>query len=244
MISAICMIVVFQIYWINRLFSEEKERLQKQTDVLFKELVYKLQLNRFKRDTLIYNTGKGNNLFALEAVNSYLNDRDSIRAKVAVPRKLENLIMKMAKDTMIKSLTVTGKIPNDTKSIKLFFDSSIQQKPNENGARVVINAVFSNQSKFDSSNNSMIEKISSKNKPSILVFKSNPEIETFNRIDSQTIKAENAAKISFKRNFTSILTSSKPIADSLSLKELDSSFQSDLKKAGILLSYQIKNGSL
>ena len=119
MISAICMIVVFQIYWINRLFSEEKERLQKQTDVLFKELVYKLQLNRFKRDTLIYNTGKGNNLFALEAVNSYLKDRDSIRAKVAVPRKLENLIMKMAKDTMIKSLTVTGKNPNDTKSIKL-----------------------------------------------------------------------------------------------------------------------------
>ena len=242
MISAICMIVAFQIYWINRLFSEEKERLRKQTDVIFKELVYKLQLNRFKRDTLIYNAGKGNNLFALEAVNSFLKDRDSIRAKVAVPRKFENLIMKMAKDTLIKSLTVTSKIPNDTKSIKLFFDSSIQQKPNENGTRVVINAVFSNQSKLDSSNNSMIEKISSKNKPSILVFKSNPEIETFNRIDSQTIKAENAAKISFKRNFTSILTSSKPIADSLSLKELDSSFQSDLKKAGILLSYQIKNG--
>ena len=242
MISAIIMIVAFQIYWINRLFSEEKERLQKQTDVLFKELVYKLQLNRFKRDTLIYNTGKGNNLFALEAVNSYLKDRDSKKVKVAVPRKLENLIMKMAKDTMIKSLTVTGKIPNDTKSIKLFFDSSIQQKPNENGTRVVINAVFSNQPKLDSSKNSMLEKISRINKPSILVFKSNPEIETFNQIDSQTIKAENAAKISFKRNFTSILTSSKPIADSLSLKELDSSFQTDLKKAGILLSYQIKKG--
>ena len=164
------------------------------------------------------------------------------KVKVAVPRKLENLIMKMAKDTMIKSLTVTGKIPNDTKSIKLFFDSSIQQKPNENGTRVVINAVFSNQPKLDSSNNSIIEKISRNNKPSILVFKSNPEIETFNQIDSQTIKAENAAKISFKRNFTSILTSSKPIADSLSLKELDSSFQTDLKKAGILLSYQIKKG--
>ena len=79
MISAICMIVVFQLYWVNRLFSEEKERLQKQTDVLFKELVYKLQLNRFKADTLIYNTGKGNNLFALEAVNSFLKDRDSIK---------------------------------------------------------------------------------------------------------------------------------------------------------------------
>jgi signal transduction histidine kinase len=88
----------------------------------------------------------------------------------------------------------------------------------------------------------MLEKISPNNGQSILVFKSNPKIETFNQIDSQTIKAENAAKISFKRNFTSILTSSKPIADSLSLKELDSAYHTDLKKAGILLSYNIKTG--
>jgi two-component system phosphate regulon sensor histidine kinase PhoR len=242
MISAICMIVVFQLYWINRLFSEEKERLQKQTDVLFKELVYKLQLNRFKADTLIYNTGKGNNLFALEAVNSFLKDRDSIKGKAAGQPKLEKLIMKMAKDTMIKSLTFTSRMPNDTKSIKLLFDTSIEQKFNENGVRFAINRIFSNQSKLDSSNNSMIEKIAPNYGQSILVFKSNPKIETFNQIDSQTIKAENTAKISFKRNFTSILTSSKPIADSLSLKELDSAFQTDLKKAGILLSYQIKKG--
>ncbi len=236
------MIVVFQLYWVNRLFSEEKERLQKQTDVLFKELVYKLQLNRFKADTLIYNTGKGNNLFALEAVNSFLKDRDSIKGKVVGHPKLEKLMMKMTQDTMIKSFSFSSRMPNDTKSIKLMFDTSIRHKLSEKGVSVVINSVFTNRSNLDSSKKAMLDKLIQSNPQSVLVFKSNPKIETYDQIDSQTVKAEKAAKLSFKRNFTSILTRSKPIADSLSLKELDSALQTDLKKSGILLSYSIKTG--
>ncbi len=222
MISAICMIVVFQLYWINRLFSEEKERLQKQTDVLFKELVYKLQLNRFKADTLIYNTGKGNNLFALQAVNFFLKDRDSIKGKAMGNPKLEKLTIKMVQDTMIKSFSFSSRMPTDTESIKLFFDTSIKH--------------------IDSSKNALLDKLIKSNPQSVLVFKSNPKIATYNQTDSQAYKADKAAQLSFKRNFTSILTRSKPIADSLSLKELDSALQTDLKKAGILLSYQIKTG--
>jgi two-component system, OmpR family, phosphate regulon sensor histidine kinase PhoR len=222
MISAICMIVVFQLYWINRLFSEEKERLQKQTDVLFKELVYKLQLNRFKADTLIYNTGKGNNLFALQAVNFFLKDRDSIKGKAMGNPKLEKLTIKMVQDTMIKSFSFSSRMPTDTESIKLFFDTSIKH--------------------VDSSKNALLDKLIKSNPQSVLVFKSNPKIATYNQTDSQAYKADKAAQLSFKRNFTSILTRSKPIADSLSLKELDSALQTDLKKAGILLSYQIKTG--
>ncbi|MEI6263948.1 MAG: ATP-binding protein [Sphingobacteriia bacterium] len=242
MVSAICMIVAFQLYWVNRLYKEENDRLQKQSDVLFKELVYKLQLNRFKADTLIYNTGKGNNLFALEAVNSFLKDRDSIKAKVMGNPKLEKLIMKMAKDTMIKSLTFTSKMPNDSKSIRLVFDSSLKHKFNEKGVSVVINSLISNQPNSDSTKKVMLDKLMQGNPQSVLVFKSNPKIEPLNQIDSQIVKAEKVAKLSFKRNFTSILTRSKPIADSLSLKELDSALQTDLKKSGILLSYKIKTG--
>lgn len=222
MISAICMIVVFQLYGINRLFSEEKERLQKQTDVLFKELVYKLQLNRFKADTLIYNTSKGNNLFALQAVNFFLKDRDSIKGKAMGNPKLEKLTIKMVQDTMIKSFSFSSRMPTDTESIKLFFDTSIKH--------------------VDSSKNALLDKLIKSNPQSVLVFKPNPKIATYNQTDSQAYKADKAAQLSFKRNFTSILTRSKPIADSLSLKELDSALQTDLKKAGILLSYQIKTG--
>ena len=236
------MIVAFQGYWVNRIFHQEKDRLQKQSDVLFKELVYKLQLNRFKADTLIYNAGKGNNLFALEAVNSFLKDRDSIKGKVVGHPKLEKLTMKMAQDTMIKSFSFSSRMPNDTKSIKLFFDTSIKHKFNEKGVSIVINSVFSNPSYLDSSKKAMLDKLTQNNTQSVLVFKSNPKIETENKTDDQIDKAENAAKLSFKRNFTSILTRSKLIADSLSLKELDSALQTDLKKSGILLSYSIKTG--
>ncbi len=236
------MIVAFQLYWVNRLFKEENDRLQKQTDVLFKELVYKLQLNRFKADTLVYNTGKGNNLFALEAVNSFLKERDSIKGNVNGHPKLEKLVMKMAKDTMVKSLTFTSRMPNDTKSIKLFFDSSIKQKVGEKAVSVVINGFNSTPTNLDSSKRAMLDKLIQGNPQSVLVFKANPKIETSIQTDSQTVKAEKVAKLSFKRNFTSILTRSKPIADSLSLMELDSALQTDLKKSGILLSYKIKTG--
>ncbi len=236
------MIVAFQIYWVNRLYKEENDRLQKQSDVLFKELVYKLQLNRFKADTLIYNTGKGNNLFALEAVNSFLKDRDSIKGKVIGHPKLEKLMMKMAQDTMIKSFSFSSRMPYDTKSIKLYFDTSIKKKLNKKGVSVVINSIFSNPTTLDSSKTEILDKLIQGNPRSVLVFKSNPKIETTNQTDSQIVKAEKAAKLSFKRNFTSILTRSKPIADSLSLKELDSALQADLKKSGILLSYKIKTG--
>ena len=79
MISAIAVIVAFQCYWISLIYQEEKERTLKQADLLFKELVYTMQVNRFKSDTLFLNAGKGNNLFALEAANALLKERDSVK---------------------------------------------------------------------------------------------------------------------------------------------------------------------
>lgn len=228
MISAICMIVAFQSYWVNRLFHEEKDRLHKQSNVLFKELVYKLQLNRFKADTLVYNTGKGNNLFALEAVNSFLKDRDSINEKVHGHSKLEKLMMKVVRDTNVKSFSFSSIMPNDTKNVRLVFDTSIKHRISENGAKAEMNSIFSSSTNLETAENPQ----------SILVFKSTPKIEK----NDQNANVEKAAKLSFKRKITSILTRSKPIADSLSLNDLDSALQADLKKAGILLSYSIKSG--
>ena len=79
MISAIAVIVAFQCYWISLIYQDQKERTIKQSDILFKELVYAMQVNRFKSDTLFFNAAKGNNLFALEATNAMLKQRDSVK---------------------------------------------------------------------------------------------------------------------------------------------------------------------
>ena len=97
MISAIALIVLFQCYWINRIFNEEKVRIEKQTDVIFKELIYQLQLNRFKADTIIFNTSKGNNLFALDAVNALLNEKSNLKSKDSLEvTKFETQVQKEA----------------------------------------------------------------------------------------------------------------------------------------------------
>jgi two-component system, OmpR family, phosphate regulon sensor histidine kinase PhoR len=67
MVASILLIAVFQCYWLTRLFNDEKQGLRKEADVLFRETVYKLQLDKFKKDSL-FNSSLPDNLFLLDAL--------------------------------------------------------------------------------------------------------------------------------------------------------------------------------
>lgn len=64
------MIVAFQCYWIARLYNDEWNDLKKETDVLFREAMYKLQLQRFRSDTAFFAKGLPDNLFAFNVIDS------------------------------------------------------------------------------------------------------------------------------------------------------------------------------
>ena len=70
LVAAILLIVAFQSYWLNRLYKEEWQTLKKETNGIFRDVVYKMQVDRFKADTLIYKQTSGENLFVYNAVNA------------------------------------------------------------------------------------------------------------------------------------------------------------------------------
>jgi two-component system phosphate regulon sensor histidine kinase PhoR len=90
-------VAAFQYYWINRLYYEERDGLKKEADVVFRDVLYKLQLQRFRDDTSIFK-GKKNlpdNLFLFDVI-------DSVKTKL-----MDSLIKQKIGGQPIKNVTIT-----------------------------------------------------------------------------------------------------------------------------------------
>ncbi|CAN5663203.1 HAMP domain-containing sensor histidine kinase [soil metagenome] len=70
MISTIILIAAFQCWWISRLYKEEWNSVKRETDVMFRDVVYKLQLQRFRSDTTFFKKGLPDNLFVFNVIDS------------------------------------------------------------------------------------------------------------------------------------------------------------------------------
>jgi two-component system phosphate regulon sensor histidine kinase PhoR len=75
MIFAIIGIGVFQGYWLKKLYSEEWAALQKETNIAFRDAVYKLQWQRFRTDTVFSRHHVPDNFFLMELLDKM---RDSL----------------------------------------------------------------------------------------------------------------------------------------------------------------------
>jgi len=74
MAATIILIAAFQVYWISKLYKEETDSLKKETDIAFRDVMYKLQLQRFKNDTTFFKEGKaGDNLFMFDLLDNVKN---------------------------------------------------------------------------------------------------------------------------------------------------------------------------
>ncbi len=72
MIATILLIAGFQAYWLNKLYEDEKQGLKKEADILFRESVYKLQLQKLKEDTLFKKLGANNFLVKIMAASGQM----------------------------------------------------------------------------------------------------------------------------------------------------------------------------
>jgi two-component system, OmpR family, phosphate regulon sensor histidine kinase PhoR len=70
MILAIVGIASFQVYWMRKLYVEEWTQLKKETDIAFRDVVYKLQMQRFRGDTAFLKHDLPPSLFALDLMDS------------------------------------------------------------------------------------------------------------------------------------------------------------------------------
>lgn len=83
MIITIVGIAAFQGYWIRKLYVEEWSTLKRETDVAFRDVVYQMQMQRFRKDSGLFQIksidikGEPNNLFmfhVLDSVRTVLRD--------------------------------------------------------------------------------------------------------------------------------------------------------------------------
>jgi len=70
MILAIIGIAAFQGYWIRKLYSEGWADLKKETDIAFRDVVYKLQMQHFLKDSLFLKHDLPPNLFLFNVLDS------------------------------------------------------------------------------------------------------------------------------------------------------------------------------
>jgi signal transduction histidine kinase len=85
--AAILLIVAFQWYWLSRLYKDEWQGLQKETNGVFRDVVYNMQVERFKADTMMFSKKlKGDNLFVYDAVNAIRRETIGFRKDSSVKK--------------------------------------------------------------------------------------------------------------------------------------------------------------
>jgi two-component system phosphate regulon sensor histidine kinase PhoR len=70
MIASILLIAGFQCYWLTRLYRDELRSFRRETDFMFRDVVYRLQVQRYKNDTTLYKKGAPDNLFVFNVINT------------------------------------------------------------------------------------------------------------------------------------------------------------------------------
>lgn len=104
MISTIILIGAFQFYWINRLYNDEWQALKKETDVVFRDVMYRLQLDRFRSDTGFFSKQLPENLFIFDVIDSVkektadsimhhhiLSSQRQLRISIGTPENKDNI---------------------------------------------------------------------------------------------------------------------------------------------------------
>jgi two-component system phosphate regulon sensor histidine kinase PhoR len=70
MILAFVGIASFQVYWTRKLYGDEWTQLRKETDIAFRDVVYKLQMQHFSKDTFFTKHDLPPNLFLFNLLDS------------------------------------------------------------------------------------------------------------------------------------------------------------------------------
>src|SRR5664279_3269756 len=76
MALSVLVISGFQVYWLVTLYNDKANSIHKNTDIIFKETLYELQVKRFKNDSLFPGL-PGDNLFMMDMVNVLRREIDT-----------------------------------------------------------------------------------------------------------------------------------------------------------------------
>ena len=130
MALSVLLITCFQVYWLVTLYNDKESSIKKNTDVVFRETLYQLQVKRFKNDSS-FSGLPGENLFMVDMVNVLRKEVDdttllqghkkkvfiSINGKVDSSHN-ENIIFKDSTHNENVIIRHDGKSPQFLRSLK------------------------------------------------------------------------------------------------------------------------------
>lgn len=244
MAAAILLIVAFQVYWISRLYREERDGLHKETSGIFRDVVYNLQVDRFKEDTMLYRRSAPN-LFAYNAVNAIRQRVDEVK-KVA--------LKKIKKDTAnTVTLVLSGDKVSDT-SIKQHFTLR------GNGIPPEVEAIMRDRNeKAGAPDSAMLRRLGGMNvfvrrgqgKADTLITPARPILIREVPAPKRSLPRPDTAPAKFNVRFDvahpektiiRLISNSKALDDSIPLSRIDSAYKKELAKNNIALAFSLRSG--
>ncbi|MES2005089.1 MAG: HAMP domain-containing sensor histidine kinase [Bacteroidota bacterium] len=267
LVAAILMIVAFQSYWLNRLYKEEWQALKKETNGIFRDVVYKMQVDRFKGDTLIYKQNSGDNLFVYNAVNAlrkqnanltkrtittkgdstlppktrayFFNEHDSSRS--GMPRRIE-----IRGDNTMPPELAQLLMSRQVSSVKLppSMDTALLRRMSQAGMNVTVSFNSSQSDSLPVKSKTVSRPVMAVAATSMLLNQSHGGAVSTRKLDNPFAVTRNVKgeMIAPDKAIIRLITSGKALDDTLQVRKIDSIYQKELLKAGIPISFQIKKG--
>lgn len=249
MIAAILLIVAFQGYWLNRLYKEEWQGLQKETNGIFRDVVYNMQVERFKADTLVFSKIiSDNNLFIYDAVNAIRNKTARLR-KDSVHRKGDG-----DTDSAMKALPSNARpfIKEENDSEKhIQYRMMLNRKRNLRAPQLPDTTMLRHMAKAGIK--LMVQYSGTMKDSTIAVTKGQDYLKGISpdKIKSITIRKDSfsrripgghdeMATLPSEKAFIRMITNGKVLEDTLPIRKLDSTYKKELAKNGILIPLVIK----
>ena len=260
LIAAILLIVAFQGYWLNRLYREEWQGLKKETNGIFRDVVYNMQVERFKKDTLFFKNTSGNNLFVYNFVNALRSQNVALKKNADSTNKnkgsaiYENKTYRFETDSNhttqpdriemhrgslppeLAQMLATRQINN----IKLppMMDTALLQRMSQSGINVVVKISGKSSDTSISLQRNVAE-------PANLIREHSPGIV----VRTYPFPKKNTGGKDVKGNLippetaiVRMITDGKALGDTLPFLKLDSIYKKELLKAGIHIGFFIRKG--
>jgi two-component system, OmpR family, phosphate regulon sensor histidine kinase PhoR len=257
MIAAICLIVAFQAYWLQKLYMEEAAGFKKTTDIVFRETMYKVQAQRLKKDSLFYQI--------IPEENNFLGDVADLVAK-KMPEIRINTKNKASKE-MVISMNENGlsmEAPNDKKGkhgFKFQFNGPMEQLDGDSVAGK--KSIMLIKTRMDSIVKSNLKSgninITQLIQEGIRIGMSKAEehtpkisIQTVDELDTVStyvpselpVRPPKPISHKVRRMTQDFLIKSRTLNDTISIPQIDSAYKIALSNAGINANFSIKRDSL
>lgn len=253
MIAAILLLAVFQGYWLLKLYKSQYYGLQKEVDVTFRETIYKLQKNRFEKDTLLTNA-LTNAAFTIPAQIKFTPSKkiknnpgfkpERKRFAAATISSLNDI-----NPAFIDSLRITkgSSMPVPPPGLievfikqKALGDSGIVIRKDSTGKTTITTMTLNHKYKFDFTDKDSTAP-SKKNNRFFYQYKSDDSSKKFkqNKVTISNLSFTSDLPNGKTSPIVKLFTRSSSINDSLPIRLVDSAYSAELKKSNKNINYNI-----